>query len=155
MKVWIAAGVAAVVLVACGPHNEAKEGVKKLLNDPDSAKFSEMQDGKNKGDVCGLVNAKNRMGGYVGNTPFFYQKSTSTTAIVKSPDDSDFRRLWLGIKAGDFSDDLDKVLTQCQVASQWSSVCTTPLAQPIHPYCAVVQGGASGIYGKLKEAYDR
>lgn len=155
MKVWMMAGIAAVALAACGAHHDAKVAVKKLLNDPDSAKFSEMQDGKNPGDACGLVNAKNRMGGYVGSTPFFYQKSTDTVAIVKGPEDSDFRMLWLGIQAGNFSDDLDKVLAKCRVASQWDTVCTNPLPQPVHPYCSVVEGNASGIYGKLRDAYGR
>ena len=155
MKHWVLAGAAALALVACGSHNEAKEAVKRLLNDPESAQFSDLQDGKNKGDVCGMVNAKNRMGGYVGKTPFFYEKLTESAAIVKPAEDSDFRSLWLGIKLGNFGDDLSKVLMQCRIADQWSTVCTSPPPQPAHQFCSVIQGDPGAIYSKLKEAYDK
>lgn len=155
MKYWFFAGAATLALVACGSHNEAKEAVKRLLNDPESAQFSDMQDGKGKGDVCGMVNAKNRMGGYVGKTPFLFEKRTEMAVIVKPPEDSDFRSLWLGIKLNNFSEDLTKVLMQCRAVDQWDAVCGTPLPQPTHPFCPVVQGDAGAIYSKLRDAYDK
>jgi hypothetical protein len=46
----------------------------RWLKDPDSAKFGKMvailRDGKDV-IVCGTVNAKNAMGGYVGRQPFY------------------------------------------------------------------------------------
>ncbi|WP_139150920.1 hypothetical protein [Halofilum ochraceum] len=50
-----------------------KAGVRDALVDPESARFGNMVAGaKNDGSiyVCGMVNAKNRMGGYSGATPF-------------------------------------------------------------------------------------
>lgn len=57
--------------------NEATEAVRGKLKDPDSAKFSGIYATSKPemvGDpiVCGLVNAKNSYGGYVGNVMFAY-----------------------------------------------------------------------------------
>ncbi|AVS67875.1 hypothetical protein C8245_21345 [Paracidovorax avenae] len=85
MKRILFAAAAVAVLASCGSHGEAKDAIRKLLNDPESAQFTDLKNGKNKGDVCGMVNAKNRMGGYVGATPFFYEKASETSAIVRAP----------------------------------------------------------------------
>lgn len=47
-----------------------EQKVLDVLADPDSARFSEVEYFKATGGGCGLVNAKNAMGGYVGFTPF-------------------------------------------------------------------------------------
>lgn len=56
----------AVLLVGCKPRevSHAEESVRYLLYDPDSAQF------RNQFRWCGEVNAKNRMGGYVGFTRY-------------------------------------------------------------------------------------
>lgn len=58
------------LLAACGGEDErfiaAKSAVEKTLLDPSSAQFRNMHIAKLKPIVCGEVNAKNRMGGYVG-----------------------------------------------------------------------------------------
>lgn len=48
--------------------------IKSHLVDPDSAKFT-WWDYPNKGFYCGLLNARNRMGGYTGNTLFYASPS--------------------------------------------------------------------------------
>nr|DAX92973.1 MAG TPA: protein of unknown function (DUF3552) [Caudoviricetes sp.] len=54
----------------------AKEAVKNMLKDPDSAKFKDLIAGQvskdKKKHVCGMVNSKNSMGGYVGYKGFVY-----------------------------------------------------------------------------------
>ncbi len=54
--------------------NQAKHNVWKKLNDPDSARFSDIFAVEKAGVkvVCGWVNAKNRYGGYEGRKPFLY-----------------------------------------------------------------------------------
>ncbi|MFJ3487725.1 hypothetical protein ACIPL1_30510 [Pseudomonas sp. NPDC090202] len=47
----------------------AKSAVLKRLTDPDSAKFGKIVY-RESGVVCGFVNSKNVMGGYVGETAF-------------------------------------------------------------------------------------
>ena len=153
-KVLLAA-LACAALAGCGPQSEAKNALKKLLNDPDSAQFSELQAGQQTGDVCGLFNAKNRMGGYVGSTPFFYQKATQTVAIAKPPEDSDFRMLYLSIGRASFSDDYSKVSTQCRIMDQWRDICKTPHPQNNHQLCSALEAGGSGLYAKLRSLYER
>lgn len=154
MKSRVLVVVAIALLCGCA-EQKAKTAVKALLNDPDSAQFTDVRPGKSAGDMCGMVNAKNRMGGYVGATPFFYEKRTETAAIVKSPETSDFRSIWLGIKSKDFADDLTKVLMQCRALDQWGSVCQTPHPQGKPDMCAVIQGDPKSIYGGLKSAFDK
>ncbi len=50
----------------------AKQAVLQALKDPGSAQFQDVNGGEVKGDitVCGKVNAKNAMGGYVGFRQF-------------------------------------------------------------------------------------
>lgn len=79
---FLIAGIAASVLLGCGPTDkqkaEALEAAKLTdlrkpilgqLKDPDSAKFSDELI-SNSGALCGFVNAKNSYGGYTGNTEF-------------------------------------------------------------------------------------
>jgi hypothetical protein len=49
-----------------------REGVKRNLKDPDSARFGQMRagtDAKGTTTVCLMVNAKNSYGGYTGEKP--------------------------------------------------------------------------------------
>ena len=55
------------------PFRIAEAVVKKELNDPGSAKFRNLKKAVNEVGalyICGDVNAKNRMGGYVGYVRF-------------------------------------------------------------------------------------
>lgn len=61
-------GVVALTLVCAGCDGAAERAVRNQLIDPTSAEFSEVA---TKGNVtCGLVNSKNRMGGYTGRQLF-------------------------------------------------------------------------------------
>src|SRR4051812_46643190 len=99
----------AFLVAGCGDEGAAKDAVKRMLNDPDSAKFSDLRPGTTKGDTCGFVNAKNRMGGYVRAAPFFYQNTNQSVAILKPVERSDFRSLWIAIQAKNFADDYSKL----------------------------------------------
>ena len=57
----------ASLLAACGGvENEAKTAVLARLKDPDSAKFGKFTQA-DENNACLTVNARNSMGGYVGN----------------------------------------------------------------------------------------
>lgn len=61
-------GVVVLALVCAGCDGTAERAVRNQLIDPNSAEFSEVVV---KGNVtCGLVNSKNRMGGYTGSQLF-------------------------------------------------------------------------------------
>jgi len=89
---WMLLAAIAIVLVGCDayPQYRAKQEVRESLKDPDSAKFSEVSTAGNGLVACGLVNAKNGFGGYIGNTPFMVWKdsviigdATNALAVVQ------------------------------------------------------------------------
>lgn len=53
---------------------KAYDALFDSLNDSDSAKFKDVEFFKGNGALCGYVNAKNRMGAYVGFTQFIATK---------------------------------------------------------------------------------
>lgn len=90
----LAAVVAAIVLIAgtvayfkhFKPIAEAKEAVRDLLKDPDSAKFYDVEKVVNthakKVSICGQVNAKATAGGYAGKKMFLYSTETKRALII-------------------------------------------------------------------------
>ena len=90
----LAAVVAVIVLIAgtvayfkhFKPIAEAKEAVRDLLKDPDSAKFYKVEKVLNTHNkeiyVCGEVNAKAPAGGYVGKKPFVYDPMFKEAHII-------------------------------------------------------------------------
>ncbi len=65
------------------------EAVKSTLKDPYSAVISSVSAKKNAGgtviEVCGLINAKNSFGAYVGNRPFFAFATRTAGVLTVSP----------------------------------------------------------------------
>ena len=86
--------VAAIALIAgtvayfkhFKPIAEAKEAVRDLLNDPDSAKFYKVKKVVNTYNqityICGEVNAKSPAGGYVGKELFLYNTKRNMAFII-------------------------------------------------------------------------
>lgn len=101
MRRIITIGTLAVALLAAGGLayrgyliHELRKPVIAHLNDPDSAQF---RDEKlfsgwtiEQSALCGEVNAKNRMGGYVGYAPFTV---VAGIAHISDAFESDFKRL--------------------------------------------------------------
>lgn len=67
---------AAIALAGCADYKLEKDGVEAVraaMLDPESAQFRNVRVVANRGGgklVCGEVNSKNRLGGYVGFQPF-------------------------------------------------------------------------------------
>ncbi len=85
MRNWRGSLPIAIIAIAvagggCGPQTDpnetmAKQAVTDLLTDPASVQFRKIQVHPKKGPprtVCGEVNSKNRLGGYVGFKRFAY-----------------------------------------------------------------------------------
>jgi len=73
----------------------AQDSVKRLLKDPDSAKFRNIFVNKSKKGftvVCGEVNAKNSFGGYTGFQRFISGGTPDTTFLEESV--ADFPNAW-------------------------------------------------------------
>lgn len=87
--------VAAVLLaIACGgyfawdtsfsPKAKLSAQVRKALTDPDSARFDALRINAQSGVACGSVNAKNKLGGYVGFVRFI---ASSDGTVLFEPQD--------------------------------------------------------------------
>lgn len=68
---------------------KAAEAVRQRLSDPASAQFRNLRRGKTAGTICGEVNSKNRLGGYVGFLPFV--ASETEVIIAREPGDLAFQ----------------------------------------------------------------
>ena len=119
-----------IVLTGCSKlptaENIAKEAASKMLSDPYSARFGDMKNGAGSGDMCGTVNAKNKMGAYVGETPFFYEKATKQATFLSVPEDMDFRMLWITISTGNdeqFKEQFADVYSKCESVTGWNRIC--------------------------------
>ncbi|MGY4312852.1 hypothetical protein [Bradyrhizobium sp. JR3.5] len=68
----------------------AKTQLGKFLFDPYSAQYEDIREIKTEigAMVCGLVNAKNRMGGYVGRKPFYYMAINGEVAVIRNNSDA-------------------------------------------------------------------
>ncbi len=77
-------GTVGLMLIMSGClHGSAKDAVRALLIDPDSAKFEDVS-WAGKGTVtCGFVNSKNVYGGYTGWTAFVYDGDAAY--LIKGP----------------------------------------------------------------------
>ena len=71
----------AMTLAGCSMAavKEAEDAVARQLRDPESAQFRDVKYFQRY--VCGEVNAKNGMGGYVGFTRFIYDQENKTAKI--------------------------------------------------------------------------
>ena len=121
-KTAILAAVTCLILAGCA-DGDAKKAVSQLLIDPDSAKFEGLTKGTEDYIVCGRVNAKNRMGGYVGFSPFFYYSDSKQATLVKPADTSDFRSYWLALRANASDEDFMKVYQGCLDVGRWNTAC--------------------------------
>jgi hypothetical protein len=83
---------AVLLLCACdsllgAQEDQAKRAVAESLIDPSSAQFRNLS--VQGSDVCGEVNARNKMGAYVGFTRFVVDTSTGTAYMQEDFDHSD------------------------------------------------------------------
>jgi hypothetical protein len=78
---------AAKKLVTADPYAPAKIAMARKLTDPESARWGEFYSVVGDGGyqlICGAVNSKNRMGGYVGMTGFTYEPKTDRAILLFS-----------------------------------------------------------------------
>lgn len=88
----IAVAVFAVGVIYAGSSDwrekrDAMAAVESYMVDPDSAKFRNVT--KDGIEVCGEVNAKNRMGGYTGYTHFRAIRIENEWAVTVDSDNSE------------------------------------------------------------------
>lgn len=113
-------------------ENKARAALALVLNDPSSARIDEVQPGLAPDSICGSVNAKNRMGAYVGATPFLV---VGDTALIYegSAKDSDFEGLIIFSGSG-FAERYTNIVRQCKATDRFKEVCGFNL--PTSEWCA-------------------
>ena len=78
----------------------AEDQVRKILKDPDSARFGvEVVRNAKAPLVCGEVNARNSFDGMTGNRPFIVIGTLAE--IDEYPHEASFRKIWNRLCAGD------------------------------------------------------
>lgn len=130
MLVGLALMSGAVLVSGCSEaylqERQIKKDVMERLVDPDSAKFDAIYQGKTEKHWCGMVNAKNRMGGYAGARPFVYKKVTDdfglVTLVDEAPEDYEFRSL---IDSSSFEREYKVLASKCRSIKEWNEVCGT------------------------------
>ena len=134
--------------VAITKEQKIKKQVKEYLNDPDSAKFDSIRQGKEEKYSCGLVNAKNRMGGFAGSRPFVYEKVADdfgmVTFVNDSPTDSDFRMLK---NTSSFEEKYSELHNECRSIRLWDVACENGVSK-LSNICRVMLDGAPGEFAK-------
>lgn len=115
----LVAFISLAVLSACGSGSvsDAKKAVEERLIDPDSVKYKNVTS-YSEGIVCGDVNAKNKMGGYVGYQAFIYygiEPNRENTRVDLDPSADDIQ-LWCNNDKGKFKKSLETDLTKFK---QW------------------------------------
>lgn len=143
-----------IALAGCGVESDAKKAVKELLNDPASAEFSAIE--KNGKNACGLVNAKNRLGGYVGRTPFLYLGEAGAAAIVSGVEEQDFKSLWFALKLkSGFDKEFGEVTEKCRAIRMWKETCGKEYPGRTHEMCnAILDQKGGQFYYTLKDKFD-
>src|SRR5262249_20695127 len=68
-------------VATAGDIPKARLALKRTLKDPDSVKFE--GEVLRPGAVCGLFNAKNSFGGYVGSTLYGYSVQTGQVIVLQ------------------------------------------------------------------------
>ncbi|WP_374472184.1 hypothetical protein [Arenimonas sp.] len=146
VNITLYATLAALALAGCeqfpGVVNDAKREVRRNLIDPSSAEFESVYQNSNTGAVCGLVNAKNRMGAYVGATPFVYEEGSGATLVHEPPRERDFERYFEMIRYSEASDYL-ALEDQCRAAALWQEKCESSIYPITNKYCLLVIEGKS------------
>jgi hypothetical protein len=61
---------------------KAHAALKRVLKDPESVRY--VGEWTNPGVVCGVINAKNSMGGYTGNVTYWYDIAADRVEIVQN-----------------------------------------------------------------------
>lgn len=144
----------AIALAGCGVESDARKAVKGLLNDPASAEFSGIE--KNGKNACGLVNAKNRLGGYVGKTPFLYLGEAGLAAIVPGVEEQDFKSLWYALKLkSNFEKEFEEMTGKCRAIRMWKETCGYEYPGVTHEMCnALLDKKGGQFFYTLQEKFD-
>ena len=108
-----------------GDNSQIEKAVKAALTDPDSAKISKVIKGVENDISCGLVNAKNNFGAYVGDTPFIYNNDTYQVEFIslEKVTDYDFQKYAESVNTETFQQEYEALKGKCLSVDNYSKKC--------------------------------
>lgn len=124
--------LAALVLSACDripgtDESVARSALAAGLFDPDSARIRVVY--RTPKAVCGSVDAKNRMGAYVGDAAFIVDRATGSVGIFsEAPSLSDFRYWRDNVREASADESWRKMESGCRFPKEWARDCDQPSA---------------------------
>lgn len=105
------------------PQNLAVKAVREQMLDPQAARIVILE--THQGAVCGTVNGKNAMGGYVGARPFVAWGPVAS--VFSQPPSLDDVRMLLRMEKGADRDDLIlRIGRDCELPKLWRADCKRP-----------------------------
>ena len=113
-------------------EREARKYVIGTLRDPQSAQFRNLKvvdgsiDGRGEKLVCGEVNAKNAMGGFVGFQPFIYIAGRKAAAMSQGESATEIRERSIGPDHNWISDEAKaRWEEQADMENWWGQNCAS------------------------------
>lgn len=127
-------------------ENKAKSAVALSLIDSESARFESIAKGKLEGDYCGMVNGKNRMGGYAGAAYFTYEaKYNKVTMLNSMTTDRDFELLY---KSRD-SERIGDITDGCIFPAHYLDICGVKIMEDKSKFCNFFKSNGSADISEL------
>lgn len=142
-KNMIMAGLGALTIQGCDrvpgtPEYRARSALAEYLIDPGSAKIELLS--ATPDAVCGTVNAKNRMGGYVGRQLFIVAESYPSLSIFGDPPSISDYRAWASSSGPDQMEAFNKLEDECAFPARWAQICVKDNSRDIpldKEFCAL------------------
>jgi hypothetical protein len=133
------------LLAGCDPRtNEAHKAVADMLIDPASAQFRNDAYNSKTETTCGEVNAKNRMGGYIGFGPYVHMNLGVTYISSGPPDFEEYFRDSRPYSEYTTRRAIDKLFDACFFMERAAELCPANIADRAKTYlsnCKLVKDG--------------
>ncbi len=146
----LVATAALITLAGCGPlpgtpKAKARHAILQMVFDPGAAKIVFLN--QTDSAVCGSVNGKNRMGAYVGATPFIYDRSLDMLSVYAgAPEASDVRYLAdTSAEDPEWKTRLEELSEKCRFPENWKNQCGIPSPASADP------GICKGVLGSVED----
>lgn len=135
-------------------QNAARSALSQMMFDPGAAKIEFTTETDEA--VCGTVNGKNRMGAYVGATPFYFRKVLKFAVIYGGePTGNDVRMLSL-MDASDpnWEETYRELAAKCQFPKEWATYCGTAPGPTSNDICKTFDEpkGFTKLLGQYRRA---
>lgn len=103
-----------------------RQELSGYLLDPGSAKITILK--KEGNAICGVVNAKNRMGAYVGSTPFLIDGDYPSPVLWQEPTVSDYSTWSRDGSSSAGHEAYERLENGCAFKARWSKSCSAESA---------------------------